>query len=176
MNMIVAVDSNWGIGYGNKLLVSIPEDMKFFRRKTMNHVIVMGRRTLESFPGGRPLKNRTNIVLTRNEDFKPDGAAVVHEIGELMAYLRENCRGQEVFCIGGESVYRQLLPYTETVYVTKIDRGYQADAYFPNLDENPDFRCAEKSEEYAYFDLTYHFLIYRRTNRPINVKEHVQIP
>ena len=101
MNMIVAVDSKWGIGYGNKLLVSIPEDMKFFRKKTMNHVVVMGRRTLESFPGGRPLKNRTNIVLTRNEDFKPDGAAVVHEIGELMAYLRENCEGQEVFCIGG---------------------------------------------------------------------------
>ena len=101
MDMIVAVDSNWGIGYGNKLLVSIPEDMKFFRKKTMNHVVVMGRRTLESFPGGRPLKNRTNIVLTRNEAFRPDGAAVVHDIRELMAYLHRNCRGQEVFCIGG---------------------------------------------------------------------------
>lgn len=165
MNMIVAVDQRWAIGCGGRLLVSIPGDMRFFREKTTGHVIVMGRKTLESFPGGRPLKNRKNIVLTRNEDFSADGAVVLHSVDRLLKYLDDNCRGEEVFCIGGESIYRQLLPYTDLAYVTKIDRSYAADAYFPNLDEDPDFELAAESDEMTYFDMTYHFLTYRRLNR-----------
>ena len=162
MKMIVAADQNWGIGNQNELLVSIPNDMKFFRTMTTGHVIVMGRHTLESFPQGRPLKNRLNIVLTRNPAFQAEGAIVIHDLPELKEYLDRHCRDEEVFCIGGESIYRQLLPLTDTVYVTKIDRTYQADAYFPNLDQDPDFEIAEESEEYTYFDMTYHFLTYRR--------------
>jgi len=165
MKMIVAADAGWGIGNRNELLVSIPKDMKFFRQKTMGNVVVMGRKTLESFPGQRPLKNRLNIVLTRNEDFHVDGAVVVHSVGELLAYLEENCKGQEVYCIGGESIYRQLLPYADLVYVTRIDRSYAADAYFPDLDADPDFEITEESDEQTYFDMTYHFVTYERVKK-----------
>lgn len=164
MKMIVAADANWGIGNKNELLVSIPADMKFFRQTTMGHVIVMGRHTLESFPGSRPLKNRLNIVLTRQKNYQVQGAVILHSVEELEDYLRENCKGHEVFCIGGESIYRQLLPYTDLVYVTKIDRSYEADAHFPNLDEDSDFELTEESDEMTYFDMTYHFLTYVRKN------------
>lgn len=164
MKMIVAADRNWGIGRSNELLVSIPNDMQFFRRKTMGNVVVMGRRTLESFPGGRPLKNRKNIVLTRSETFHAEGTVIVRSMDELMKYLKENCADEEVYCIGGESVYRQMLPYTDLVYVTKIDRAYDADAYFPDLDKDPHFELAQTSEEMTYFDMTYHFLTYVRKN------------
>lgn len=164
MNMIVAADAAWGIGYGNRLLVSIPADMKFFREKTMGHVIVMGRHTLESFPGGKPLKGRLNIVLTRQDHYQVPGAVVLHSVDELNRYLEEECKGRQVFCIGGESVYRQLLPFTDVAYVTKIDRTCQADAHIPNLDEDPDFELAEQSDEMTYFDMTYRFLTYRRKN------------
>ena len=136
MNIIVAVDKNWAIGKDNKLLVSIPADMKMFRQETTGKVVVMGRKTLESFPNGLPLKNRTNIVLTGNKDYNVKDAIIVHTVEELLEEIKKY-PSEEVYCIGGDSVYKQLLPYCDTAHVTKIDFAYEADSYFPNLDEMP---------------------------------------
>lgn len=161
MKMIVAVDKNWGIGKNNDLLVSIPADMKMFRTETSGKVVVMGRKTLESFPGGLPLKNRTNIVLSGNPDYQVKGAIVVHSLPELLEEIKKYPKDQ-VYCIGGDSVYKMLLPYCDTAQVTKIDFAYEADRYFPNLDEMPQWQVAEESEEQTYFDLEYRFVRYER--------------
>lgn len=161
MNIIVAVDKNWAIGKNNKMMWSIPADMRFFREKTLTHVVVMGRKTLESFPGGLPLKNRTNIVLTGNLQYHMAGTVVVHTLEELLKKLKEY-EGEEIFVIGGESVYRQLLPYCDTAYVTKIDHAYDADTYFPNLDEMSEWTMTEVSEEQTSFDLEYVFSKYEK--------------
>ena len=134
MKAILAADKNWGIGYNNRLLVSIPSDMKFFRQTTTGKVVVMGRKTLESFPNGLPLKNRTNIVLTANPDYDVKDAVIVHSKDELLEELKKY-NEDDIYVIGGESVYRMMLPYCDTVLVTKIDRAFQADTHFPNLDE-----------------------------------------
>lgn len=161
MNIIVAVDKNWAIGKDNRLLVSIPADMKMFRQETTGKVVVMGRKTLESFPGGQPLKNRTNIVLTGNEKYQVKGAIVVHSLEELLKEV-EKYESDQVYCIGGDSIYRQLLPYCDTAHVTKIDFAYEADSFFPNLDENPEWEITARSEEQTYFDLEYEFVKYER--------------
>lgn len=161
MNIIVAVDQNWAIGCNNKLLVSIPSDMKFFRETTSGKVVVMGRKTLESFPGGRPLKNRTNIVLTRNPGYQVKGATVVHTLEELLEELK-SYPSEDIYVIGGDSIYHQMLPYCDMAHVTKIHHAYEADSYFPNLDQLPEWEIAADSEEQTYFDLEYHFLMYRR--------------
>lgn len=161
MNLIVAADENWAIGKENKLLVSIPADMKFFRQTTTGKVVVMGRKTLESFPNGLPLKNRINIVLTRNPDYQVKDAVVLHSLEELLEELKKYS-SDDVYVIGGDSVYRLLLPYCDTAHVTKIDHAYEADTYFPNLDEMPEWRIVQDSEEQTYFDLEYHFLKYER--------------
>ena len=161
MKMIVAVDKNWGIGKNNDLLVSIPADMKMFRTETSGKVVVMGRKTLESFPGGLPLKNRTNIVLSGNPDYQVKGAIVVHSLQELLEEIKKYPKDQ-VYCIGGDSVYKMLLPYCDTAQVTKIDFAYEADRYFPNLDEMPQWQVAAESEEQTYFDLEFYFLRYEK--------------
>lgn len=159
MNLIAAADKNWGIGYKNKLLVSIPSDMKFFRETTTGKVIVMGRKTLESFPNGMPLKNRTNIVLTSNKDYRVKDAIIVHTLEELHKEL-EKYNSADIYVIGGESVYRQLLPYCDTAYITKIDHAFQADTFFPNLDEIENWEMTQVSEEQTCFDLEYMFTKY----------------
>ena len=161
MNVIVAVDKNWGIGKDNKLLVSIPSDMKFFREETMNKVVVMGRKTLESFPNGLPLKRRTNIVLTKDRNYKVKDAILVHSVEELMEELKKY-DSEDIYVIGGDSIYRQLLPYCDVAHVTKIDYAYEADSYFPNLDEMSDWTVERTSEELTYFDLEYTFVKYER--------------
>ena len=161
MKLIAAVDKNWGIGKNNDLLVSIPADMKMFRTETSGKVVVMGRKTLESFPGGLPLKNRTNIVLSGNPDYQVKGAIVVHSLQELLEEIKKYPKDQ-VYCIGGDSVYKMLLPYCDTAQVTKIDFAYEADRYFPNLDEMPQWQVAAESEEQTYFDLEYRFVRYER--------------
>lgn len=161
MNIIVAADSNWGIGKNNQLLVSIPADMKMFRQETTGKVVVMGRKTLESFPNGLPLKNRTNIVLTGNKNYKVNGAIIVHTVEELLEEIKKY-PSDEVYCIGGDSVYKQLLPYCDTAHVTKIDFAYEADSHFPNLDEMPEWKVTAESEEQTYFDLEYTFVKYER--------------
>lgn len=161
MNIIVAVDKNWAIGKDNKLLVSIPADMKMFRQETSGKVVVMGRKTLESFPNGLPLKNRTNIVLTRNMDYDAKGAVVVHTLEELLEEVKKY-PSEEVYCIGGDSIYRLMLPYCDVAHVTKIDFAYEADSYFPNLDEMPEWQITGRSEEQTYFDLEYEFVRYEK--------------
>ena len=138
--------------------------MKFFREMTMGRTVVMGRKTLESFPGGKPLKGRKNIVLTSSEGRKAEGLWTVHSVDALLKLLREDpaFAGEEVYCIGGGSVYRLLLPYCDTAYITRIDHVYEADTFFPDLQSDPGWRLAEESEEQIYFDLTYHFQTYRR--------------
>ena len=161
MKAILSADKNWGIGYQNRLLVSIPSDMKFFRQTTTGKVVVMGRKTLESFPNGMPLKNRTNIVLTGNKGYHVKDAVIVHSKEELLEELKKYDT-DDVYVIGGESIYRMLLPYCSTVYVTKIDQAFQADTFFPNLDEMDEWVMTEEGEEQTCFDLECAFTKYER--------------
>ncbi|MBD5556889.1 MAG: dihydrofolate reductase [Roseburia sp.] len=161
MNLIVAVDKNWAIGNKNQLLVRIPADQKFFRETTTGKIVVMGRKTLESFPNGLPLKNRTNIVLTSDSSYAVPGAVVVHSMDELHEELKKY-PGEDIFVIGGETVYRQLLDECDTAHITKIDYAFEADTYFPNLDERDDWEITADSEEQTYFDLEYYFYKYER--------------
>lgn len=159
MNLIAAVDKNWAIGKNGACLVSIPEDMKLFRSETTGKVVVMGRKTLESFPGGSPLKNRTNIVITQNPDYTREGVTVCRSVEETLEELKKY-EDEDIFIIGGETVYRQFLPYCKTAHITKIDFAYEADTYFPNLDRDGNWSVTESSEEKTYFDLEYYFLKY----------------
>ena len=242
MNLIAAADQNWAIGKNNSLLISIPQDMRFFRETTSGKVVVMGRKTLESFPGGKPLKNRVNIVLTSNPDYSKEGVIVIHSPKELPEILqafqktretRETQKTQEpqesqipltlqltpqevqqlqrtqktpelqrtqetqepqrtqetpelqkpqdpqilqkslmsqgdisddVFVIGGGSIYTLFLPLCDTAYITRIEKAFEADTYFPNLDQLDDWQIVEQSETFEYEGIRYSFVIYRRTS------------
>lgn len=161
MNLIAAVDKNWAIGCKNKLLVSIPADMKFFRETTIGKVVVMGRKTLESFPNGMPLKKRTNIVLTHDKTYKVPDAILVHSMEELHEELKKY-PSEDIYVLGGETIYKQLLEECDVAHITKIDYEFEADAYFPNLDELPEWKITQDSEEQTYFDLEYYFYKYER--------------
>lgn len=161
MNLIVNVDKNWAIGYKGKLLVSIPEDMKFFRSETMGKVVVLGRKTLSTFPNGLPLKNRTNIVLTRNPEFEAKGATVCHSVEEVLECVSEY-PSEDVYIIGGDTIYKQFLPYCDVAHVTRMEHAYEADAWFPNLEEDPEWELTGQSEEKTYFDLEFTFNRYER--------------
>ena len=161
MNLIVNVDSNWAIGYRGKLLVSIPEDMKFFRSETTGKVVVLGRKTLDTFPGGQPLKNRTNIILTRNANYQVKGAIICHSVEEVLEELKKY-NSEDVYIIGGDSIYKEFLPYCDVAHVTRTDHVYDADAWFPNLEEDPAWVLTGESEEKTYFDLEFRFCRYER--------------
>ena len=164
MNLIVAVDSNWAIGNKNELLIRIPNDMKHFREETAGNVVVLGRKTLETFPQGLPLKNRTNIILSKDKNYKVKDAIVVHSIKELLEELK-NYPDESIYIIGGDSVYRQLLPYCDVAHVTKIEHAYEADAFFPDLDADPEWEITAESDEQTYFDIAYYFLKYEKKNK-----------
>ena len=161
MNIIVAVDKNWGIGNRGELLVSIPKDQKMFRQETTGKVVVLGRKTLDTFPQKQPLPNRTNIILTHDTNYQVKGANVVNSVEELLAELKKY-PSEDVYIIGGESIYQQMLPYCDTAHVTQIDHEYQADAFFPNLDGDPAWEMTAEGEEETYFDLEYRFVRYNR--------------
>lgn len=161
MKLIVAVDKNWAIGYNNNLLVRIPDDMKQFREKTTGNVVIMGRKTLESFPNARPLKDRVNIVITSNENYQAGDAIIVHSIEEAVAEAQKY-NTENVFVIGGGSVYKDMLQYCDTAYVTYIDHAYAADTFFPSLDASDEWYVAEESDENTYFDLEYYYRTYKR--------------
>ena len=133
MKFIVAVDNNWAIGNKGRLLARISEDQKNFRKETMGHVVVLGRKTLEEFPGGKPLKGRKNIILSRDHEYSVPDAAVVHSIEELFEEI-SGYESDDIFVIGGQTVYDVLIPYCDEGIVTKIDKTYDADAFIPNLD------------------------------------------
>ena len=163
MKLIVAVDKIWAIGKNNKLMWSIPADMKFFRETTQGNVVIMGRKTLESFPQGQPLKNRVNIVISRKPDYQVKGAVVVHSVEEAVEESKKY--EGEVFVIGGESIYRAMLPYCDTALVTKINHDFDADTYFPSLDQDDEWQMTKISEEQTCFDLEYYFTVYERVQK-----------
>ena len=142
MKLIVAVSKTWGIGKDGDLLFHFPEDMKYFRETTKGSIVIMGRTTLDSLPGGEPLKGRVNIVLTRNRELKKDGVNFVYSIDELLREVGE----KEAFVIGGAEVYTSLLQYCDEAYVTKVDAVVDADKYFPNLDEFSDWKVTCESD------------------------------
>lgn len=163
MKAIVAVDNHWGIGYKGNLLISLPEDQKdVFRRYTIGNTVVLGRKTLDTFPGSRPLKGRKNIVLSRNADLHIEGALVLHSVEELKEYVHRHME-EQLFVIGGDEVYRTLLPLCDEVIVTRIDAGFEADSFFPNLDDRADFIETERTDPITSVK-GYHFRVFRYRN------------
>ena len=145
MDLIVAVDEKWGIGKDGDLLHPISADLKYFRQKTTGNVLVMGRKTLESFPNKKPLPNRVNVVLTTNKNYEADGVVFCYDLADLPEVLKPY-EDKQIFVSGGGTIYEQLLPQCETAYVTKIYEAYEADTFFPDLDSNPEWELAEKGE------------------------------
>lgn len=162
MKAIVAVDLNWGIGFKGNLLQRIPEDMKLFKQMTLGKVVVMGRETFESLPGKEPLKDRINIVLSKDRMFINEKVIICRSIDELSHELKKY-NSDDVFVIGGESVYTQLLPYCTEAYVTKIHNSYVADKYFNNLDKEESWKLIVTSDLQAYKDIQFVFSRYMNT-------------
>ncbi len=162
MNLIVAVDRNWGIGYEGELLTRIPEDMKQFKKKTVGQVVVMGRTTYESLPNGKPLIDRDNIVLSRNDLYTSEGIRLVHSITQLLSVLPEY-KDKQIFIIGGESIYHSLLPYCQYAYVTQIDTAFKADRHIMNLDELENWTLISKSERMTYQSLDFYYTVYENS-------------
>ncbi len=158
MEAIVAVYSDWGIGCGGTQPVVVPEDRKHFRSVTAGAAVIVGRKTLADFPGGKPLKNRVNIVITK-QDIEIEGAIVVHSVEEALAEAEKT---QRCLCIGGESVYRQMFPYVDKVYVTKIEARPESDAFFPNLDTDEAWHITEPGEKKEHEGIAYRFMVYER--------------
>ena len=161
MQAIVAVDSNWAIGNKGQLLVSIPADQKNFRNITMGKTIVYGRKTLETFPQQVVLPGRRNIILSSRADYEVRNAEVVHDRQELLEAVKD-LDPDNVFIIGGASVYREFLDDCDNCIVTFIDREYEADSFFPNLDKLPEWELIDESDEQVYFDITYTYRTYKR--------------
>lgn len=157
MNLIVAVDQNWAIGRDGDQLCYLKEDLKRFKELTYNHTVILGRKTLAAFPGGRPLKGRENLILSRNPDFAAEGGQVFHDLDSLLA-----AAPADSFVIGGASVYKTLLPYCDTAYVTKIDHSFPADTFFPNLDTDPAWEVVREEPPLEQEGLRYRYVTYRR--------------
>lgn len=154
MKLIATVDNHWAIGHRGGRLVRIPTDERFFRFETMYKTVVMGRCTLENFPAGQPPRDRNTIILTRRTDMKLKGVTFVHSFEEALEAL-QSYPSNEVYVIGGASVFEQFLPYCDEAFITKVEYDYDADKYLPDLDAAPDWVCAEVSEEQTYYDLVY---------------------
>lgn len=160
MNLIVNVSKNWAIGKENGLLFHISQDMKYFKEHTTGKTVVMGRKTLESLPKGNPLPNRKNIVLTRDENFIKDGVTVYHSIDELLKNIGI-AESFDTYVMGGESIYRELLPYCSMAFVTKVDEDVEdADAFMVNLDDEPGWEIQEESETFEEKGYKFRFVTY----------------
>lgn len=157
MEVIVNTALDWGIGKDGDLLYHIREDMKFFRQHTLGKAVLMGRKTLNSFPGGKPLPDRVNIVLTSNPNYQKDGVVVCHSAEEALALTRQY---PEVMLIGGAAVYEQFLPYCERAWVTRVQASKPADTYFPNLDELEQWECVWTSEKHQAGEVEFYFTEY----------------
>lgn len=167
MELIAAADKNWGIGREGGLLCHLPGDLKYFKEMTTGRTVVMGRKTLDSLPGGRPLPRRRNIVLTRDPSFAREGCEVAHDLPELFSLLAGqdaggNAGGEPVMVIGGAAVYEQLLPYCDSCLITKLEAAFAADTFIRNLDAEADFRLAWQSEPQTENGVTYRFTRYER--------------
>lgn len=161
MKLILATDENWAIGKDGGLLCHIPGDLKYFKERTKGKTVVMGRPTLESLPGGKPLPARDNIVLTRRQDYAPSGVLVAHSASELDDVLKKY-NSDDVFIIGGGKVYRDFLDKCDTCYITKIYEKFEADTWFVNLDERDEFEIVWQSEMQEEKGIRYQFFEYRR--------------
>ena len=157
MEAIVAVNADWGIGRDGTQSVVLKADRAHFRKLTAGAAVIVGRRTLGDFPGGKPLKGRHNIVITR-QAIEIEGAQVVHSTEEALAAAAEHPR---CLVIGGASVYRQFFPYLDVVHITKIDLAPESDSYFPNLDEAEGWRC-EAGDWQEENGVRYCFCTYRK--------------
>lgn len=146
MKLIVHASKNWGIGKNNSLMFKLPKDMKFFRETTTGGVVIMGRKTLESFPGAKPLPNRVNIVLTNNTNYSPAGVTVVHSAEEALAEAKKYT-DRETFIIGGAKIYALMLPYCDTAIITRVMEDADADTFIPDFDSSPDWRLSTQSED-----------------------------
>ena len=163
MNCIVVVDQNWAIGCDGGLLFSLPTDMKRFRSLTLDGTVIMGRKTLDSFPGGKPLPRRRNIVITHNTDFDREGVEVVTGTDEALA-LVEGSEDEKIWIIGGGSVYTALLSQCKRVYLTKVDAAAEnADTFFPNLDKLPGWEVESVGEPIEENGMTFRFIDYVNT-------------
>lgn len=157
MNLIVAVDENWAIGKGGDQLVYISADLKRFKELTTGHPVILGRKTLATFPGGKPLKGRRNLILSATPGYTVEGAEIFADADSLLAAATE-----DAFVIGGESVYRALLDHCHTAYVTKIHAAFPADRYFPDLDAHPDWTAQEEGETLTEDGISFHYVTYRK--------------
>lgn len=159
MKAILHADKEWGIGKNNSLMFRIPADMKFFTETTKGNVVVMGAKTLRSFPGGKPLKNRTNIVLSHSAGDRDD-CKIVRSLDGLFAEISKY-DPDKVFVIGGAFVYKTLLPYCSEALVTKVDAVGGADSFFENLDKNPNFKLVSESAPQETNGYTIKFTTYK---------------
>lgn len=166
--MIISIlncDKKYGIGKRNGLLFSLPLDMKLFRETTQGHTVCMGENTLLSFPGSKPLKNRTNIVLSQDPTHNYEGVINVHSFEDFLRAMKEREISDTVFVIGGASIYRQTLPYVDQVLLTKVNADGGAEVFFVNLDENPDFECIDEGTPMMDGDLEIRFTTYKNKNK-----------
>ncbi len=154
----MAADKNWAIGKDNDLLCHLPGDLKYFKERTTGKTVVMGRKTLESLPGGKPLPKRTNIVLTRDENFEKEGCVIIHSIEELL----EKYGQEDLMVMGGAEIYTKLLPYCDTCYITEIDKEFEADKHIPNVSADPSFEKVWESDEQIENGISYRFVEYKR--------------
>nr|MBP3599168.1 dihydrofolate reductase [Eubacterium sp.] len=163
INMIVAVDEAWGIGYENQLLFHIKEDMRQFKEKTMGNVVVMGRKTLESLPGGRPLPGRINIVLTKNyadELRQMEDVLVATDLEDVRQLVKDV--NKDVYVIGGEQIYKTFLSYAERIYMTKVYDRKRADAYFPNVEEDKEWVLVHEGERKQEGEVIFSFMVFEK--------------
>ena len=168
--MIISIlncDIHYGIGKKNGLLFSLPLDMRFFRETTKGHAVAMGENTLLSFPEGKPLKNRTHIVLSADPSHEYEGVINVHDLPSFLQKIKEYEKEGDVFIIGGASIFHQTLPYVDLVYLTKVNEDGQAEVFFDNLDEHPDFELVEESEPILDNGHEIRFTTYRNKNKAV---------
>ena len=166
--MIISIlncDKEYGIGKKNGLLFSLKEDMRFFRTTTLNHVVAMGENTLLSFPNQKPLKNRINIVLSADETHNYEGVVNVHSFDEFLKVVKKHADNEDVYIIGGASMYRQTLPYVDLVLLTKVDAIGGAEVFFVNIDDDPNFEIISESEPIQDGDYKIKFVTYKNNNK-----------
>lgn len=157
MQAIVAVSQSWGIGKGGDLLFRLPSDLRRFKAMTTGHTVIMGRKTLDSLPGGKGLPHRRNLVLSRQSDFAPDRAEVIHSVEDILKTAED-----DAFVIGGQQVYEQLLPYCTRVHITKVLSDPEADSFFPDLDKLPGWKVASAGEMLTENGLSFQYVEYIR--------------
>ena len=163
MNIILTADRNWAIGKDNDLLIHLPGDLKYFKRMTTGKTVIMGRKTLESLPGGKPLPNRRNIILTRSDDFQVSGAEVLNSIEDVLHLIKSgNLKSDEAFVIGGADIYKQMMPYCDKFYITKIEAELPADRYFVDLDDVDGLEITWTGPIEEYKGTKYQYVLYER--------------